>query len=269
MDLAKDLYDEECEEDECPSYLAIYKTVHAICKEQRSIVDEGADLVLSSIFEALPRLKEVRLSFCGVLEECGWVLQSLASDMVMEEEFFNHHLQVVTNAIQSARRGGVAIDTISLLDFDLPYYDPWEVPDLRTLSESLRRLLGHIEVLRLRGSGCVLELLSQFALDLHQLDMCGVVVAEKALKDFLQTNKKSLRSVGFHEVKISPSQLESRRPMSPSMLCSALNVPPSTPCHAADCGCLPWWKQGSRLVLSHDYSQHSAGTPAKRKFDDL
>jgi hypothetical protein len=93
--------------------------------------------------------------------------------------------------------------------------------------------------------------------------MCRVIAAEKAQKDFLGTNKKTIRSIGFHKVKISSSQLESNRPMSLSMLCSMLNVPPSTPCQAADCRCLPWWKEGSRLMLSNEHLQRSAGTSAK------
>ena len=63
------MYDAEDEAEEFPSYMAIYKTVHDICREQRSIINEGADMILSSIFCALPLLREVRLSFCGVLEE--------------------------------------------------------------------------------------------------------------------------------------------------------------------------------------------------------
>jgi hypothetical protein len=92
VDLAKDLYDDGGEDD-CPSYMAIYETVHEMCKEQHSIIEKGADLILSSIFRALPLLKEVRMSFCQTLEECDWVLQSLIPDMIMEEDFYKHHLK--------------------------------------------------------------------------------------------------------------------------------------------------------------------------------
>ncbi|KIM96809.1 hypothetical protein OIDMADRAFT_131577 [Oidiodendron maius Zn] len=247
VDLAKDLYDAEC--DDCPSYMAIYEIVRGICREQRGIIDEGADLVLSSIFEALPLLKEVRLSFCEALEECGWVLKSLASDMIMEEEFYQHHLRVVSGAIQSARSRGVAIHTISLLDFDLPYYDPWKVPDLNPLSGSLRQLLEHIKVLRLGRSGCVLELLSHCKLNLHQLDVCSLAVEHKTLKGFLDANKTFIRSIGFHDVAIRESRRpENKSQLSASMLCNMLNVSLSTPCRAADCGCLPWWKEGHKTA---------------------
>jgi hypothetical protein len=105
--------------------------------------------------------------------------------------------------VQSARSAGVAIHTVSLLDFELPLYHSWEEPDLSPLSESLRQLLENIKVLRLSGgSNRVLELLSHCAFDLHQLDMCRVVAPEKTIKDFLETNKKSIRSIGFHDVEI-------------------------------------------------------------------
>lgn len=152
----------------------MYKIVHDTYRAQRSIVDQGADLVLSSVFCALPLLSEVRLSFRSVLEAHGTVMQVLSVGMVMEEEFYQHHLQVVTSAIRTARSRGIAIDTISLWNFDLPYFPPGPEPDLRTLSESLRWLLEDVKVLRLCDSHCVLELLSHCALGLHRLDMCRV-----------------------------------------------------------------------------------------------
>ncbi|KFY98160.1 hypothetical protein V498_01626 [Pseudogymnoascus sp. VKM F-4517 (FW-2822)] len=221
VDQAKDLYDAGYEADEFHSYMAIYKTVHGICREQRSIVDEGADLILSSVFCALPLLQEVRLSFSEVLEDDGWLL---IPDMVINYEFYKHHLQVVSSAIQRARSTGVAIHTISLLHFDLPFYDSGEEPNLGPLSESLRQLLKDVKVLRVRGvSKRVLELLSHCAFDLHQFDMCGVAAPEKVIKDFFETNKKSIRSIGFHDVGIlgisGLNCLYSKTPLSASMLC--------------------------------------------------
>jgi hypothetical protein len=69
VEQAKDLYDAGYEANEFHLYMAIYKTVHGICREQRSIVDEGTDLILSSVFCALPLLQEVRLSVSEVLED--------------------------------------------------------------------------------------------------------------------------------------------------------------------------------------------------------
>ncbi|KFY32042.1 hypothetical protein V493_00580 [Pseudogymnoascus sp. VKM F-4281 (FW-2241)] len=268
VDIAKDKYDAGCEADEFHSYMAIYKTVHDVCSEQRSIVDEGADLILSSVFCALPLLQEVRLSFCEVLEDDGWLL---TSNMIIQEEFYRHHLQVVSSAIQSARSAGVAIHTVSVLDFELPYYHSWEQPNLGPLSESLRQLLGNIKVLRLRGvDDSVLELLSHCAFNLHQLDMCRVVAPEKIIKDFFETNKKSIRSIGSHDVGIRGlNRPGSNTPLSANMLCRMLGVPQSTLCRAADCSCLLWRKEGWRLMVGDGRSELSTGTSAKRKYDEI
>ncbi|OAF62631.1 hypothetical protein VC83_01209 [Pseudogymnoascus destructans] len=267
MEHAKDMYDAGYEADDFHSYMAIYKSVHGICSEQRSIIDEGADLILSSIFCALPLLREVRLSFREVLEDDDW----LASDMIIEEEFYKHHLQVVSSAIHSARNVGVAIHTVSLLHFKIPYYHSWEQLNLDPLSESLRQLLGNSKVLRVRGvDERVLELLPHCVLDLRQLDMCGVVAPEKVIQDFFETNKKSIRSIGFHDVKIlGLNRLDSNTPLSASMLYRMLGVPQSTLCRAADCGCLLWRKEGWRLLVGDGRSQLSTGTSAKRKYDEL
>jgi hypothetical protein len=67
--------------------------------------------------------------------------------------------------------------------------------------------------------------------------MCGVVAPEKVTKGFFDTNKKSIRSIGFHDVKIlGLNHLDSITPLSASMLCRMLGVPQSTLCRAADCG---------------------------------
>lgn len=147
---AKDLYDAGGEADECPSYMVIYETLHNICKDQRSIVDDVVDLsVLSSTFGALPRLTEVDMSFCEAVEGEDWLMSFFASDMVVAEESFEYHVRVASDAIQRARNRGAALHTISILGFNLPSYDTWEVPDLNTLSESLRKLLDSVRVLRL------------------------------------------------------------------------------------------------------------------------
>jgi hypothetical protein len=272
VETAKELYDAGGEADECPPYMVIYETVHSICKEQRNIVDSGTDLsVLSSTFGALPRLTEVGLSFYEAIESDDALSWSFASDMIVaEEESYEYHIRAVSDAIESTRKSGVTIHTISLSEFNLPYYSTWEVPDLSTLSESLGKLLESVQVLRLTRSNSPLELLSHSALNLHQLDMCHIVSKHNALEDFLETNKRSIRSVGFHDVKIAgSSQLGRLSELSSSVLCQMLNVPQSTPCRAVDCGCLLFRKEGWRLLLNDNHLQRSAGTSTKRKFDEV
>ncbi|KAM3522948.1 hypothetical protein MY4038_008392 [Beauveria bassiana] len=246
VDIAKEMYDEGDDADDFPSYMSVYETVHDICKEQRSIIDEGADLILASVFCALPLLKEVGLTFCEALEPD---VTFLNDDILIEEDYHQHHLQVVTSAIQAARQRGVAIHTISLCEFDRPYSHTWEEPDFAAVSETLRRLMKSIKVLRLRESDWALELLSEHALGLDQIDMCEATVFDAVLKTFLETNKKTIQSIGFHRVEISTSRLHPSNTLTATMLCSMLGVAPSTPCRTVYCGCFRRRKEGLRLVL--------------------
>ncbi|KAH8799386.1 hypothetical protein F5884DRAFT_811731 [Xylogone sp. PMI_703] len=259
VETAKELYDAGDEADESPSYMIIYEALHDICKEQRSIVDNGVDLsVLSSTFGALPRLSDVGLSFCETTHEDSQ-LSPFTYNMTTAEESYEYHVRVVSDAIQSARKRGAAIHTISLSGFNLPYYYTWEVPDLSTLSESLKKLLKSVLVLRLSYSNSLLTLLSHCTLNLHQLDMCHVEVDRNSLEDFLETNKRSICSIGFHDVKIAGSgQAESELSgLSSSMLCEMLKSSQPAPCRAADCGCLLFRKEGWRLILNDDHLQRS------------
>lgn len=136
METTKDFYDANGEADEYPSYMVIYRTLHDICKKQRSIVDNAVDLsVLSSTFGALPRLTDVGLSFCEAIEDDS-SLSPFTSGMTTAEDSYEYHVRVVSDAIQSSRVSGAAIHTVSLSGLDLPYYHTREVPDLSTLSES-------------------------------------------------------------------------------------------------------------------------------------
>lgn len=87
--------------------------------------------------------------------------------------------------------------------------------------------------------------------------MYRMVVKYNALEDFLEMNKRSILSIGFHDVEITgSSRLDTKFPeLSSSMLCEMLKVSQSAPCPAADCGCLPSWKEGWRLLLNDDYLQ--------------
>ncbi|KAH6662963.1 hypothetical protein B0J14DRAFT_621705 [Halenospora varia] len=244
VETAKDIYDANGKADECPSYM-------------RSIVNYGVDRsVLSFALGAFSRLTNVRLSFCETIEDRDEQLSPFISNMTIAEESYEYHVRVVSDAIQSARNKGIVIHTISLSGYHLPYYYTWEIPDLSTLSESLRKLLESVRVLCLIGSSSSLELLSHCALDLHELDMCHVVAEYDTLQDFLETNKRSIRSIGFHDVEIiEPGRkLWSKLvELSSSMLCEMLKVPQFVLCRAADCGCLRFWKEGRRLLLKDDH----------------
>lgn len=79
----------------------------------------------------------------NVLEGRHWLLWS---DAITEDEFYQHHIQAVTRAIQNAKNRGVAITMIGFRGFDLPHFRIWREPDLRILSESLRQLLDGVKV---------------------------------------------------------------------------------------------------------------------------
>ena len=70
------------------------------------------------------------------------------------------------------------------------------------------RLLEHSQVLRLRGSGFALKLLSHISLDLRQLDICRLVAKYENLRGVLATHRSSIRSIGFHDIKFNGSMGE-------------------------------------------------------------
>ncbi|KFY50997.1 hypothetical protein V495_00022 [Pseudogymnoascus sp. VKM F-4514 (FW-929)] len=66
VDRAKDMYEAGHKLDDL-SYMDIYETAHGICSEQCSIVDEGADLILSSVWRKMwRRRRQVRAIGCEI-----------------------------------------------------------------------------------------------------------------------------------------------------------------------------------------------------------
>ncbi|KAH6716425.1 hypothetical protein BKA61DRAFT_721020 [Leptodontidium sp. MPI-SDFR-AT-0119] len=188
--LKAEIYDAGGEADEYPLYM-------------RSIVDTGVDLsVLSLTFGLLPRLADVRLSFCEAIEDDS-SLWPFTTEMTTRVDSYEHYVRVVSHAIRSSRNRGAVIRTISLSRLDLPYYSTWKVPDLSSLLESLRKLLESVK-----------------------LDMCRMVAKHNALEDFLEMNKRYIRCIGFHDVKVTGSSpLESNlSELSLSMLYKMLKV---------------------------------------------
>lgn len=58
-------------------------------------------------------------------------------------------------------------------------------------------------------------------------------------------NKGSIRSIGFHDVKVTGSSLPESKlsELSSNMLCKMLKVSQSVPCQAADWRCVLFWKK--------------------------
>lgn len=266
---AKDLRDEGFGYD-IPHYIDIYDSLHSMCEEQRGIIDGGIDLkVLSSAFRALPKLTDVNLSFRKMITEEDWLYSYfLGWDLTMVEKSYEHHIRVVSKAIRNTSDMGISIHTISLSGLQLSYHHPWQVFDWGSLSEILAELLQSIRVLRLSKSGSPLKLLSHRAMKLRELDMCCLVAGYTSLREFLSTNKKSIQSIGFHDVNVKKDFEVGLLKLTPDMLYSMLDAPPPIQCRDSECRCLPFWKKVSRLLLNDGCSEHSRSL-AKRKFDEV
>ena len=189
-----------------------YNILHTVCEEQHNIMNNSIDLMmLSSALEALFWLTELSLCFCETVKKKDWLESYLVLNMIMTEKSYKHHVQVISNVIQSVRNKNVFIHIMYFLKFQLLYYHSWHVSDLNALSESLRELLNHVQILCVSQSESLLELLSHCALNLHQFDMCHLTVQHSALKNFLEVNMKFICSVGFHDVQLTRvNQLETK-----------------------------------------------------------
>jgi hypothetical protein len=185
------------------------------------------------------------------------------SRMTMYDRSCLHHIRVVSSALRRARNRGIQVATVNLSGLGCSARDTRQDYFCRRLSEPLTELLASVQVLRVARCSNVVEVPSQCVLTLRHFDMCRMYVPDESLKVFLDRNKKSLRSIGFHNVSTcQPDQLGIIfRKLSLDIVCCMLNVvAPSTPSQDADCeGCLTPGAKGWRLVLEPD---HMAGHPA-------
>lgn len=102
-----------------PSYTLVYKTVRNIFAKQRKITDWKRDATLISLaLQRLPNLTELALEFGERTGEVGWV-KSYLDLMSMDEKFFEHHIQVVSAALISARDRCVPIQEVQLTNLSL------------------------------------------------------------------------------------------------------------------------------------------------------
>ena len=93
----------------------MYDILHSMCEEQRVIIDGGINLkALSSAFRALPKLTDVNLSFRKMITEEDWLYSYfLGWDLTMVEKSYEHHIRVVSKAIQNTSDMSISIHTIS------------------------------------------------------------------------------------------------------------------------------------------------------------
>lgn len=187
-----------------PSYTLVYKTLRRIYAEQRRIIETGKDLNLVSLaFQRLPKLTELSLVFCDTLVQLDWVKSYLVLDMTMEEKSYEHHIQVLLAAMNSAKVCGVSIQTMQLAGLSLPYDDPWCTRDTHLLATILIQLVEHVSRLQLIGSHSAFELLSHAKLNIHQLDLCSIYVTRDSVENFLRTNAKSIHTLSVQGAKVT------------------------------------------------------------------
>jgi hypothetical protein len=93
--------------------------------------------------------------------------------------------------------------------------------------------------------------------------MCSMIAPHAALRDFLARNRKSICSIGFHNVSVFDSSNKSAE-LKTDMVCEMLEIPQYT-VHQGACGICPYSPQ--RSLLNNDREQSSARK--KRKFTVL
>lgn len=214
--------------DEIDHYMAIYDTIATTCDEQCSIIDQGVDYtILSSALGALPRLRELSLHFNLLPEGQQWLTTYFQYPQItMHERSCRHHIRIVSNALRRARNRGIQVPTVNLSGLSCYARQSQQDDFCRRLADPLTELLASVQVLRVARCPNMVGVLSQCALSLRHFDMCCMYVPEQSLKGFLESNKKSLRSIGFHNVTTTqPEQFGfSFCKLSSDVLCCMLNL---------------------------------------------
>jgi hypothetical protein len=201
-----------------PSYSLLYVKMREICVEQWQIVQMGRDFALLSLtLENLPRLAEFSLKFCETLETEDWV-ESVVWRMTMKERPYEHHIRQVSTAMTASVR------TIQLIGLSLCHSGPRRVRDMHYLTTSLAGLLRFARRLRLLWSESALESLAEITLDIHELDLCSISIAQEFLTAFLRTNARSIHRLGLHNVEVSNGRCKPNISLCPQSIGETLDV---------------------------------------------
>ncbi|EEA19380.1 hypothetical protein PMAA_001750 [Talaromyces marneffei ATCC 18224] len=135
--------------------------------------------------------------FCVPLERKPWLEAYIDLDKDITERLYTHHMQ-----------GLDQVDSIHLRRFQIQAGHQYEILELMSLSAYLQELLVGIRSLKMTQSESALELLSQWDLNIDQLDMCDMMIDYDTLKRFLSVNQPTLRSIGFHNVVVTEVPFE-------------------------------------------------------------
>ncbi|EED22500.1 hypothetical protein TSTA_059980 [Talaromyces stipitatus ATCC 10500] len=187
---------------ECPPYMAIFQTVQKMCRKQNQILEHNIDqAALSKVLCVFPHLKELTVHFCVPLETKPWLEAYIDLDMNVTEGLYAHHMQVIAQALSDR-------SSIHLRGFQIQTGHQYEISDLMSLSAHLQELLVGIRSLKMTQSESALELLSQWELNIDQLDMCDMMIDYDTLKRVFSANQPTLRSIGFHNVVVTEVPFE-------------------------------------------------------------
>jgi hypothetical protein len=229
--------------------MMIYHSLQKLCKKQNFIIEGSMDqTALSHAFQVFPQMRELTLHFCTVLECNEWLESYIKPDMTMTEKSYEHHVQVISNALALARLRGSLVDTVHLSGLQLrPHHV--KLSDLMAMSGALQELLSGMRKLRVTQSQSALDLLSQCALDVCQIDLCSLLVNYETLRNLLVINKSSLDSIGFHNVQLSEMPERIPPQLTANLLLKILSQPKDAPTLETICHCVPYGNRNQRLSL--------------------
>ncbi|OKL55300.1 hypothetical protein UA08_09461 [Talaromyces atroroseus] len=126
------------------------------------------------------RIDQAALSkvwFCMPLERKPWLEAYIGLNTNITEGLYTHHIRVIAQALSDRIKWGLdQVDSIHLQGFQIQAGHQYEISDLMSLSSHLQELLVGIRSLKMTNSDSALELLSQWDLNIDQLDMCDMMI---------------------------------------------------------------------------------------------
>jgi hypothetical protein len=183
-----------------PSYTRVYKTIRRTCAEQQEIIEVGRDLTLISLaFNLLCNLKELILVFCETKGGEDWESDYYQVSGMREPKSYEHHVQLVLAALKDR---SLNLKLIQLTGLEPPDYSSCGRFHWNSLVTPLTELVGYASGLRLVESYVALALLCRVSLNIRELSLCSIDLELDYLENFLQSNSKSLRSLGVHDIRV-------------------------------------------------------------------
>lgn len=210
VEVAKSQADLGFRPSECAPYMAIFQTVQKMCRKQNQILENRIDqAALTKGLCVFPRLKELTVHFCVPLERKAWLETYIDLNTDITERLYTHHIQVIAQALSNRLKWGLdQIDSIHLRGFQIQAGHQYEISDLMSLSAHLQELLVGVRSLKMTQSDSAMEVLSQWDLNIDELDMCDMIIDYDTLKRFISGNQPTLCSIGFHNVVVTEVPFE-------------------------------------------------------------